>query len=163
MTKKTLKNRPQKLLIIGPNHFFHCPAQTTDHSPQPTAQIWFFILWNLGTRHLFSYLCNRLLCLLWFPMHWTLFSIKLFLGCRFQWKKGVILWICSALQAVISFSAWDKSFLQCWTLGAIFTFGRSRMFDPDKLRPFVVGRSRSGRIKKCKTYVIKVLISNHSN
>ena len=25
--------------------------------PQPTAQNWFFILWNLGTRHLFSYLC----------------------------------------------------------------------------------------------------------
>ena len=24
--------------------------------PQPTAQNWFLILWNLGTRHLFSYL-----------------------------------------------------------------------------------------------------------
>ena len=24
--------------------------------------------------------------------------------------------------------------LQCWTVGAIFTFGRSRMFGPDKLR-----------------------------
>ena len=32
---------------------------------------------------------------------------------------------------------------QCWTVGAIFTFGRSRMFGPDKLRPLAVGRSRS--------------------
>ena len=31
---KTLKNRPQKLLIIGPIPFFHRPAQTTAHSPE---------------------------------------------------------------------------------------------------------------------------------
>ena len=37
---------------------------------------------------------------------------------------------------------------QCWTVGAIFTFGRSRMFGPEKLRPLAVGRSRSRRIKK---------------
>ena len=37
---------------------------------------------------------------------------------------------------------------QCWTVGPIFTFGRSRMFGPDKLRPLAVGRSRSRRIKK---------------
>ena len=30
---------------------------TVQPRPQPTAQNWFFILWNLGTRHLFSYLC----------------------------------------------------------------------------------------------------------
>ena len=28
------KNRPQKLLIIGPNLFFHSPAQPTAHSPE---------------------------------------------------------------------------------------------------------------------------------
>ena len=38
--------------------------------------------------------------------------------------------------------------MQCWTVGAIFTFGRSRMFGPDKLQPSAVGRSRSHRIKK---------------
>ena len=30
---KTLKNRPKKLLIIGPNLFFHSPVQSTDQSP----------------------------------------------------------------------------------------------------------------------------------
>ena len=29
---------------------------TVQPRPQPTAQNWFFILWNLGTRHLVSYL-----------------------------------------------------------------------------------------------------------
>ena len=53
----------------------------------------------------------------------------------------------------------DISFIS--SVGAIFNFGRSRMFGPDKFRSLVVGRSR--RIKKRKTYVIKVLISNHSN
>jgi hypothetical protein len=56
-----------------------------------------------------------------------------------------------------------KTLEQCWTVGAIFTFGRSRMFGPEKLRPLAVDRSRSRRLKKCKTYVIKVLISNNSN
>ena len=37
--------------------------------------------------------------------------------------------------------------LQCWTVGAIFTFGRSRMFGHDKLRHSAVGRSRSRRMK----------------
>ena len=46
-TEKTDK----KLLIIGPNPFI----------PQPTAQNWFSILWNIGTRHLFTYL--------WFQGH----------------------------------------------------------------------------------------------
>ena len=32
--------------------------------------------------------------------------------------------------------------IQCWTVGPIFTFGRSRMFGPDKLRPSAVGPSR---------------------
>ena len=31
---KTLKNGPQKLLIIGPNLFFHSAAQATAHSPE---------------------------------------------------------------------------------------------------------------------------------
>ena len=35
---------------------------------------------------------------------WQLFSLKLL----FWVKIGVILWICSALQAVLSFSAWEK-------------------------------------------------------
>ena len=36
---------------------------------------------------------------------------------------------------------------QCWTVGAIFTFSRSRMFGTEKLRPLAVGRSRSRRLK----------------
>ena len=53
MTPKKWKNGPQKLLIIGPDPFI------SQSSPDqlPTAQNWFFILWNLRTRHLFSYLC----------------------------------------------------------------------------------------------------------
>ena len=42
-----------------------CSAQTlfstVQPRPQPTAQNWFSILWNLGTRHLFSYLCPALM------------------------------------------------------------------------------------------------------
>ena len=45
--------------------------------------------------------------------------------------------------------------VQCWTVGTIFTFGRSRMFGPDKLQPLAVGRSRSRRIKNPKTYITK--------
>ena len=56
LTPKTWKNRPKKLLIIGPDPFIS--QSSPDHSPQPTPQNWFFILWNLGTRHLFSYLCR---------------------------------------------------------------------------------------------------------
>ena len=50
---------------------------------------------------------------------------------------------------------------QRWTVGAIFTFGRSRMFGPEKLRPLAVSCSR--RMNNCKICVIKVLISIHSN
>ena len=52
-TPKKWKNGPQKLLIIGPDPFI----SQTSQDQRPTAQNWFFILWNLGTRHLFSYLC----------------------------------------------------------------------------------------------------------
>ena len=34
-----------------------------------------------------------------------------------------------------------RTSLQCWTIGAIFTFGRSRIFGPEKLRPLAVGLS----------------------
>ena len=36
----------------------------------------------------------------------------------------------------------------CWTVGAIFTFGRSQIFGPDKLQPSTVGLSQSCKIKK---------------
>ena len=42
------------LVLLAQTLLFHSPVQPR---PQPTAQNWFFILWNLGTRHLFSYLC----------------------------------------------------------------------------------------------------------
>jgi hypothetical protein len=44
MASKVAHNRPR------PFYF------TVQPRPQPTAQNQFFILWNLGTRHLFSYL-----------------------------------------------------------------------------------------------------------
>ena len=55
LTPKKWKNGPQKLLIIGPDPFI------SQSSPDqwPTAQNWFSISWNLGTRHLFSYLWPR--------------------------------------------------------------------------------------------------------
>ena len=40
--------------------------------------------------------------------------------------------------------------LQCWTIATFFTFHRSRMFGPKKLRPSAVDRSRSRRIKTFK-------------
>ena len=53
LTPKKWKNRPKKLLIIGPDPFI----SQSSPDQRPTAQNWFFISWNLGTRHLFSYLC----------------------------------------------------------------------------------------------------------
>ena len=50
--------------------------------------------------------------------------------------------------------------VQCWTVGKFFTFGRSRMFGPQKLRPLAVGRSRSRRIKNCKKCVIKFFVQH---
>ena len=44
---KTLKKRPQELLIIGPKLFFHSIARL----PKP-AQNWFFILWICPKTHL---------------------------------------------------------------------------------------------------------------
>ena len=44
MSWNTLYNQPNPLF------------STVQPRTQPTAQKWFFILWNLGTRHLFSYL-----------------------------------------------------------------------------------------------------------
>ena len=54
-TLKKWKNGPQKLLIIGPDPFI----SQSSPDQRPTAQNWFFILWNLGTRHLFSYLWGK--------------------------------------------------------------------------------------------------------
>ena len=58
LTPKKWKNGPQKLLIIGPDPFI----SQSSPDQRPTAQNWFFILWNLGTRHLFSYLWLTTLC-----------------------------------------------------------------------------------------------------
>ena len=59
---------------------------------------------------------------------WQLFSLKLL----FWVKIGVILWICLALQVVISFSAWEKS---CDSTHRIFilehkmrSLGHSKLF-----------------------------------
>ena len=58
--QKTFKNffDPEKVKKLAskvahnqPNLFF-----TVQPRPQPTAQNWFFVLWNFGSRHLFSYL-----------------------------------------------------------------------------------------------------------
>ena len=47
-----VKKRASKVAHNRPRPFY----LTVQPRPQPTAQNWFFILWNLGTRHLFSYL-----------------------------------------------------------------------------------------------------------
>ena len=52
LVPKKWKNGPQKLLIISPDPLI----SQSSPDQRPTAQNWFFILWNLGTRHLFSYL-----------------------------------------------------------------------------------------------------------
>ena len=53
----------------------------------------------------------------------------------------------------------SQNVLQCWTVGAIFTFGRSRMFGPEKLLPLAVGRSRSRRMKNVKHTVFPRIVS----
>ena len=47
-----MKKPPSKVAHNWPRSFYF----TVQPRPQPTAQNWFFILWNLGTRHMFSYL-----------------------------------------------------------------------------------------------------------
>ena len=54
-----VKKQASKVAHNPPNPLFF----TVQSRPQPTAQNWFFILWNLGTRHLFSYL--------WFLPCWS--------------------------------------------------------------------------------------------
>ena len=61
---KVAHNRPR------PFHF------TVQSRPQPTAQNWFFMLWNLGTRHLFSYL--------WIQSIYILFTFTI----HFQGRKS---------------------------------------------------------------------------
>ena len=51
-----VKKQASKVAHNRPTPFYF----TVQPWPQTTAQNWFFILWNLGTRHLFSYL--GLLC-----------------------------------------------------------------------------------------------------
>ena len=53
--KKVAHNRPRPFY------------STVQPRPQPTAQNWFSILWNLGTRHLFSYLWCRCINIGMFP------------------------------------------------------------------------------------------------
>ena len=50
--EKVKKKRASKIAHNRPRPFYF----TVQPRPQPTAQNWFYILWNLGTRHLFSYL-----------------------------------------------------------------------------------------------------------
>ena len=56
MSIKTLKKRASKVAHNRPRPLYF----TAQPRPQPTAQNWFFILRNLGTRHLFSYMWQRL-------------------------------------------------------------------------------------------------------
>ena len=60
----------------------------------------------------------------------------------FSPDKKIIFGFCASTKV------FEEPLNQCCTEGAIFTFVRSRMFGPDKLRPLAVGRSRSRRIKK---------------
>ena len=48
---KKVKNRASKVAHNQPRLF----CFTVQPRPQPTAQNWFFILWNLGTRHLWLF------------------------------------------------------------------------------------------------------------
>jgi hypothetical protein len=50
---KNFKKRASKVAHNRPKPFYF----TLQPRPQPTAQNLFNILWNLGTKHLFSYLC----------------------------------------------------------------------------------------------------------
>ena len=50
-----LKKTPKKVAQNRPRPLF----PTNQPRPQPTAQNWFSISWNFGTRHLFSYLCTQ--------------------------------------------------------------------------------------------------------
>ena len=55
LTPKKWKKQASKVAHNGPRPFFF----TVQPRPQPTAQNWFFILCNFGTRHLFSYLWSK--------------------------------------------------------------------------------------------------------
>ena len=83
-----LKKPPKKVAQNQPRPLF----PTNQPRPQPTAKNWFFISWNFGTRHLFSYLC--------FDIFWCCqteyISNRLWSSLQFyfnscwmqEWKKG---------------------------------------------------------------------------
>ena len=83
-------------------------------------------------------------------------SYNLVTGCRFIFLSSPLtptyrrfdslMSALSSLKSVLNLGQLPK--FQCWTVGAIFTFGRCRMFGHEKLRPSAVDRSRSRRIKK---------------
>ena len=59
---KTLKSEAQKLLIIGPNLFFHNPAQLTTHSPELIFQYYKYMSQDtsVSLSVMFSMLCKSL-------------------------------------------------------------------------------------------------------
>ena len=73
------------------------------------------------------------------PFQGALWFFRMYLG---VFGQGILdtrcIWLRSVFYILLK---------QCWTVGTIFTFGRSRMFGPDKLRPLAVGHSR--RFKMC--------------
>ena len=50
-----VKKRASKIAHNWPRPFY----STVHTRPQPTTQNWFFVSWNRGTRHLFSYLWRK--------------------------------------------------------------------------------------------------------
>ena len=90
-THKNFKKWALKVSHNHPRPFF----LTSQPRPQPTVQNWFFILWNLVTRHLFSYL--------WLHLYLVLTG-----HCTENMKEGVMSSIAIAFRHLYLFSLGPK-------------------------------------------------------
>ena len=109
MASKVAHNRPR------PFYF------TVQPRPQPTAQNWFFISWNLGTRHLFSYLWFTLpnMCRWMYP--------ELLKKCRLIWH---IFWrMKKHFKIKQPLTHWFHS-LSNWSFGQHFLIDKLKNPDP---------------------------------
>ena len=83
MSIKTLKNGPQKLLIIGPNPFIS--QSSPDHSPQPRIN---FSYYEISGPDICSLICAcSLLCVLLYCIQSDLVNSLLHLGSKIKQKQ----------------------------------------------------------------------------
>ena len=128
-----MKKMPSKVAHNHPRPFYF----TVQPRPQPTAQNWFFILWNLGTRHLSSYLCHSSYKAV--LLYLGILSIAFFFQTKIHGKISTyakncqkskqlfknffkIFLTCQTFFLIYSSWNWQVSFQQCSVFNSVFKY-----------------------------------------